>query len=278
MSLIEAGLLALRQTRQSKTIRDVSWFRPRRFGPPVSWLGPDRFTIREGWLSGTEFALQYEQDETRFLVHLCEQARQVGCCAFDLTGEDAEVVIWNVMVDAQMRGQGLAAIMIATGLRRVLEDRTAAGLALRMVRLLKSGGGTAEVQNIGIGVIANRLGFTPENDLRSVFRDGNVLRVEGIATEPDRPAGFRVSLHDYPHVMVALVLNPVTGRPYRAGHPICSALPTPDQLFNWANCGMLAVGNCNYRLRQSGIPAFVNHLARNQYEARELVRRIRAMN
>jgi hypothetical protein len=146
-----------------------------------------------------------------------------------------------------------------------------------MVRSLKVGEKGAEVQNVGIGVIAARFGFEPELDLPRMLDSRNVTGVDIIQKQNDVPPGLRIAVKTVPLVLIAFLLNPDTMKPINDEGAYVALRKDRDLMREWALSGRLAISNGNYCLRRAKAERFADILATDLQEARLFRTRVRGL-
>jgi hypothetical protein len=247
---------------------------PQPLGPAIERLEGDKVLILEGSLEGQVFDLStvVSEDEAHVLLH--QDGKQVGHADIQRNAFEASIVLWNIVVQENLRHKGLASLMARTGFQRMLEVHNKPSFAIRMIRLIRPKDRLTKVQNIGIGVIARKLGFTPEYDLPRVLVRDNIQVIEFLDSEGDMPPAFRIVLKVFPLVLVAFVVDPYNQKPFSRGHPFYLQRVVPETIESWVGDRMIIIGNGNYLLRRNGITSLINHIARNEPEAQALARRI----
>jgi GNAT superfamily N-acetyltransferase len=189
-------------------------------------------------------------------------------CEVQLHAPEADVVMWNIAVNPELRQHGVASLLVRTVFRRILDRGQPVSFALRMLQLIRPEESTTRAQNVGIGVIARKLGFSPEYNLVRLLNRNNIQLIELLESEDSLPPAYRIVLDSYPLVLLAFLVDPDTDRPFPGGHPIYYSLVTPEAAETWSRDRMIIVGNGNYVLRRNGIGSLVNHLASDPLQAR----------
>ncbi|MEO0080487.1 MAG: hypothetical protein ABIK44_07415, partial [candidate division WOR-3 bacterium] len=120
-----------------------------------------------------------------------------------------------------------------------------------------------QLRNIGIGVIAVKLGFVPKPEFaRSLASVKSVQLIEPTAATPP---GYLLHLNSLPGIAVALYVNPETGRPVTDVAAYRRFL-NPGELFRKALAVEALIGNIDYTLARGNISRFARHIADNQQE------------
>jgi len=252
-------------------------FDPKPFGPTLQKIDEETVRVEEGDLKGQVLKLttQLTEDEAHVLLHW--DGKQIGHADYQRNAMEASIVLWNIVVQEDLRHKGLASIMARVGFRHLLELHKNATFAIRMLRLIKPSERITKIQNVGIGIIARKLGFSPEYDLQNLLRQRNIQLIELIPASEVMPPGYRIVLKTFPLVLIAFLVDKANGRPYPGGHKIYNSLVTPETAEQWVGERMLIIGNGNYLLRDDGIEELINHLATNQAEAGIYARRVRSV-
>jgi len=193
--------------------------------------------------------------------------RVVGKCELERNASEATIVLWNIVVDKALRHKGLGSLLTFISFRELLRLHTEASLFIRMVRLIKPTERNIKQQNVGIGVIAKKLGFSPEYNLPKLLLEKNVVEVNFLSPYEDMPPAYRIVLRSYPLVLISFLVDPKTNHPLDENNPFYKSVITPDVAQIWLSNGMIIIGNGNYLLRREGLTKAINHLARNEEEA-----------
>ncbi|MEO0085680.1 MAG: hypothetical protein ABIK37_03520 [candidate division WOR-3 bacterium] len=242
-------------------------------GPRFEWLDSDRIRVLEGPKAGSTFGISTGMLDTSSTVTIYDRTRKIGSTAVDLVPSSRTASLWDVGVSESLRRSGLATIMVWVAFRELLLADRANRFRIRMVRSLKADG-DHPVQNVGMGVIAARFGFTPEMNVARVLASENITGIEPIAPSKTNPPALRLTLKTDPLVVIAFILNPDTLRPISDFRTYIDVKADDWQIANWAREGLLCV-NGDYCLRESGFNRFVNALAVDHEEARQFRARLR---
>ena len=173
---------------------------PGRIGPQFEWLDYTHIRFREGALKGSRFELVTEILETKANVYISEQGSQVARACVERDPPGKGVCLSEIAVDEPYRRKGLASIMTYCIFRELLAMQETAFFKIRMMRMLKPTERNVEVQNVGIGVIANRLGFTPELIVEKILSPSNVTGIEILPAKGDFPPSFKIVVRTFPLV------------------------------------------------------------------------------
>jgi hypothetical protein len=250
---------------------------PGRIGPRFEWLDYTHIRLQEGSLAGREFELTTEILETKANAYVSEQGSQIARAYIERDPPGKGICLWDIAVKEPYRRKGLASIMTYCIFRELLAMQETAFFKIRMLRLMKPTDQNVELQNVGIGVIGNRLGFTPELNVEKILSPSNVTGLEILPAKGDFPPSFKIVLRTFPLVVIAFVLDADTLKPVADFRTYVKLSKEESIILEWARKGLVVVGNGNYWLRRDGLDQFVNHLATDEHEASVFRRRVRGV-
>ncbi len=184
-------------------------------------------------------------------------------------------MLWDIGVRERLRGNGLAAVMTWLAFRELVQVQETSTFRIRMVRSLKAGKKGVEVQNVGIGVIAARLGFEPEIDLDRALDSRNITDVGVISKQNGTPPGLQIMVRSAPLVLVAFLLDPDTMKPFAEEEMYFRLRQDEQMIREWAHAGRLVISNGDYVLRRAKAERFADLLATDEQEARLFRLRVR---
>jgi hypothetical protein len=255
----------------------VTIWRPRRIGPRFRWLDHDTIKLVDGELAGREFGLTTDIQRTTAELVLTEGKERVGEVSIERNPPGKGVILWDIGVRERLRGNGMAAIMTWCMFREMVLAQETSTFRMRMVRTPKAGEQCSEVQNVGIGVVAARLGFEPELDVQQVLDPRNVTGVDIIEKRLDAPPGLRIMLRSDPLVLIGFALNQDTLKPLSDESMYVELRKDRDMMRDWALSGRLVISNGNYCLRRGKAERFADILATDAEEARMFRARVRGV-
>jgi hypothetical protein len=255
----------------------VTIWRPRRIGPHFRWLDHDNIKLVDGKLADREFGIRtYTLRNTAELV-LTEGEERIGEVSIERDPPGKGVVLWDIAVRERLRGNGLAAVMTWCVFRGLVQVQETSTFRIRMVRSLRAGEKGVEVQNVGIGVIAARLGFEPEIDLTKVLDNRNITDIGVIEKQNGSPPGLRIILRSAPLVLIAFLLDPDTKKPLNDQRMYLTLSQDRELIRRWALSGRLVISNGNYCLRRAQAERFADLLATDAQEAQQFRLRVRGL-
>ncbi len=250
---------------------------PGRIGPRFEWLDHDHVRVLEGPLKNQEMELVTEILDDKANVYASIAGRRVGRTYVERDPPGRGVVLWDIAVQKEYRRKGVASIMTYVVFRELLSMQERAFFKIRMMRLMKPSDTNVELQNVGIGVIGNRLGFSPEYDIEKLLRPSNITGISVLPAKGGFPPSFKIVVRTYPLVLIAFVLDQDTLKPVDDFRTYVRLTKDERIIFNWVRKGLIVIGNGNYWLRKDGLDQFVNHLATDEFEARIFRRRVRGV-
>ncbi|MEO0079814.1 MAG: hypothetical protein ABIK44_03960 [candidate division WOR-3 bacterium] len=269
---------ALRSFFRRTFVREKPFvWKPGRIGPRFEWLDYSRIRILEGGLAGKVLEIKTEVFPDKANTFALLDGEQIGRTYIERDPPGKGVILWDIAVKQPFRRKGVASIMTYVSFRELLSQQQTAFFKIRMMRLMKPAEKNIELQNVGIGVIGNRLGFTPEFNLDRLLRPDNIVGLEILPAKGDFPPSFKIVIKTFPLVLIAFVLDPDTLKPVDDFRTYVQLSKDETIIYNWVRRGLIVIGNGNYWLRRNGLDQFVNHLATDEYEARDFRRRLRGV-
>lgn len=250
---------------------------PGRIGPRFDWLDYNHILIREGPLHGKQLELTTEILPNKANIYAKLDGQQIGRAYIERDPPGIGVILWDIAVKEGFRRKGVASIMTYCIFRELLSIQKTAFFKIRMMRLMKPGEKNIELQNVGIGVIGNRLGFTPEFNLDRLLRPNNIVGLEVLPAKGEFPPSFKIVIKTFPLVLIAFVLDPDTMKPVDDFRTYVQLTKDESTIYNWVRRGLIVIGNGNYWLRSNGLDQFVNHLSTDEWEARQFRRKLRGV-
>jgi hypothetical protein len=278
------------------------------FGPQYSLAG-DRLTIESGPLTGTVLSVERDISDTKadFAFYAVadsdsrppdrrppDTAEPVAHCHFDRDPETGTETLWGIFIRSEFRHRRLATPLIRLTLRELLASGRRHWFAIRKLMQVDSEASRRQavssgspkpdsrnpqsshvsLHNLGLGLIALRLGFRPEPGLDRLLAPGNVKAIQALPPEPPSPPGLLVRLDTLPGLLVAAFLDPDTGRPL-ADAEAYERFVSPRQLLRHASAGEAIVGNIDYVLPRAAIMPLAVRLANDHTELKRFVAALR---
>ncbi len=264
--------------------------RPRIDFSPLT-LGPayeaknNLISVKTGPLAGKQLQLSAEVSSTRADFFLTPFSSQVspdpilaacGHCHFDRNHKSGLETLYDIFVRPDFRRSGIATLLLRLSFRRLLTRSRQCWFAIR--KLMKVDTRRRELHNIGIGLLAVKLGFRPEPDLERILRAERVQACEILPATTESPPGLLLHLRDLPGVVVAAELF---SDPEGKVRPVVETdhyrrFFNPELLAKKAREGSWIVGNIDYLLSHDTTEHFARHLADSPEEYRLFLRSLAA--
>lgn len=274
-------------------------FEPIRLGPEVERSG-ELVRVESGPLAGRSLRLDAEVSDIKAVYRFSLDGAEAGQCHFDRDPRTGLETFWDILVAPELRGARLASLMTRVTFRDLLDRPGPHWFGMR--KLMKVDTRIPALQNLGIGIIAVRLGLRPEPLLDRLLAPGVVKSIEllggqgqgpripvsrGSSEEPrplpvsstldpsSFPPGLMLHLNRLPGVIVFARLDPGTGRPENDPDAY-RRFTSPAELLESARAGRAVIGNIDYILAREHIERCCRHLARDAGEFRRWTRALRA--
>jgi hypothetical protein len=252
-------------------------WKPGRIGPRFEWLDYTHVRILDGPLQSQQMELVTQVMDAKANVFASINGVQIGRTYVERDPPGKGIVLWDIAVKDTYRRKGVASIMTYCIFRELLSMQETAFFKIRMMRLMKPSEKNVELQNVGIGVIGNRLGFTPEFNVEHILRPDNITGLEILPAKGDFPPSFKIVIRTFPLVLIAFILDQDSLKPVDDFRTYVKLSKDEGTIYDWVNRGLIVIGNGNYWLRRDGVDQFVNHLATDEYEARAFRRRVKGL-
>lgn len=277
------------------------------FGPSYTLSG-DRLAIESGPLEGTTLRIERGVAKTKADFNFYETADNVSRvtsrrpsvapdpmahCHFDRDAETGTETLWGIFIRSEFRHHGLTALLIRLTFRELLATGRTRGFAVRKLMQVDTEGRSqaqppggpkpearsqppsrVSLHNLGIGLVALRLGLRPEPDLERLLVPDNVKSVQALPPDPPSPPGLLIRLGTLPGLLVAALLDPDTGHPLRDAEAY-ERFVSPRQLLRQALAGEAVVGNIDYVLPQAAAEPLAARLANDHAELRRFTAALR---
>jgi hypothetical protein len=258
--------------------KDLS-FTPKKFGPTFQVKNKDEIEITTGPLQGISFKIEQETSscQSRLFLKNKENNQLIGRALFDLVHSSGEVIFWDVMVQAKYRIKGLASVMTKYMLRQLISEQKKIKFMIRMIKLYQPTDTSIKLQNVGIGVIAHRLGLFCEFDLPKILNPLNITHIEILEPQNDCPPSYKIVVRTYPYVLIGFIVDPMTLRPIPSFEIYKEMLGQTGVVEEWIRNKTIVIGNGNYVLKNDGMAEFINCIAADEYEAQFFNSKIQSM-
>ncbi|MCS7258721.1 MAG: hypothetical protein NZ601_05110 [candidate division WOR-3 bacterium] len=254
-------------------------FQPRPFGPTFEWTAKNIIKITSGPLLNQEFILENKEREGVFDSYLYSldpgaQTRELAhsFCEYE---KNFHLTIWDVMVDRSLRKYGLAELLIKFQLRELLVRQKFSEFRIRMLQLFEPETKVeVKLKNVGIGVIAYKLGLSCEYDFSEFVKNNEIKEINVIPPAHNNPPAYQIYLKSFPYVLVAFMIDIDKEKPLTDYATYLRLKTALEFLLEMAKHRALIIGNADYILRPNGINDFISRIADNENEAQFFYNRL----
>jgi hypothetical protein len=275
------------------------------FGPRYT-LSDDQLSIESGLLAGTSLRVERSVTETKADFSFYELTgadspianRQsptspdpVAHCHFDRDPQTGTETLWSIFIRSEFRHRGMTTLLARLTFRELLTSGRRHWFAIRKLMQVDTEGrsqGQApgspkpenpqlpriSLHNLGIGLVALRLGLRPEADVERLLAPGNVKAVQAILPDPPSPPGLLLRLGVLPGLLVAALVDPETGQPLTDAGAY-DRFVSPRQLLRLSLAGQAVIGNVDYILSRSAIEPLAARMANDHAELRHFIAALR---
>lgn len=252
-----------------------SMFQPTQFGPPYRLLNSalafenSNIEILDGPLRNLVFKIEHEitDCQSRLFLITKESDEVIGRALCERNRQTSEIIYWDVMVQEKFRMKGLASLMTKFLLHQLITIQKKAKIMIRMIKLYQPTDTSIKLQNVGIGVIARRLGLKCEFDLLKLLNPLNITKIEILPPEGNSPPCYKIVLQTYPYVLIGFIVDPRTLKPIFSLETYKQMLEHTEIIEEWIRTNTVVIGNGNYILAKEGIEDLISCIATDQYEA-----------
>jgi hypothetical protein len=253
----------------------------------------NRLTIQSGPLAGAALRIERSVSDIKadFAFYeivnrnsqlVTRDSQPVAHCHFDRDPETGTETLWDIFIRSEFRHRSLTTLLIRFTFRELLASGRRHWFAIRKLMQVDSEAGrhdprTPEPQNprtplitlrnLGIGLVALRLGFRPEPDIERMLSPGNVKAIQALPPDPPDPPGLLLRLGSQPGLLVAAFLDSDTGRPLASAEAY-ERFVSPRQLLRQTFAGQAIIGNVDYILPRTAIEPLAARLANDHNELR----------
>lgn len=260
-------------------------FIPKRFGPQYRLLDgalaseKNNIEILDGPLRNSVFKIEHEitDNESRLFLIAKESDQIIGRALCERNHRNGQIIYWDVMVQEKFRMKGLATLMTKFLLHQLITFQNKVKFMIRMIKLYQPTDTSIKLQNVGIGVIAHRLGLECEFNLAKLLNPLNIMNIETLPPEGVFPPCYKIVLRTYPYVLVGFIVDPKTQKPISSLETYKQMLGHTGIVEEWIRTKTIVIGNGNYILRKEGIENFINCIATDGYEAENFKTKIHGM-
>jgi hypothetical protein len=254
----------------------------------------NRLTIQSGPLAGTALRIERRMSDIKADFAFYEIVNRhssvvnpMAHCHFDRDPETGTETLWDIFIRSEFRHRSLTTLLIRFTFRELLASGRRHWFAIRKLMQVDSEAGRHHAQtpgnpkpeiqnplsphitlrNLGIGLVALRLGFRPEADIERMLGPGNVKAIQTLPPDPPNPPGLLLRLGSLPGLLVAAFLDSDTGRPLASAEAY-ERFVSPRQLLRQTFAGQAIIGNVDYILPHTALGPLAARLANDHNELR----------
>lgn len=248
-------------------------FTPRPFGAVFQWVGQNSIKIIQGEFTDQIFKIRKTASEEQVHMNFFHNSVEIGHCYAELI-KNSMITIWDVVVERPYQHKGLAEMMVKILAKELFAQQKSSQFQIRMLQLFKPHQAEIQLQNVGLGVIAFKLGLTCEYDINVFLTNNNINEFEVIApTETIGPA-YKINLNCYPYTMIAFLIDIEKEKPITNFDTYIKFRRSTELMLDLARHRALIIGNANYLLKENGIDDFISRVADSGNEAKLLSQKI----
>ncbi|MDH5683957.1 MAG: hypothetical protein OEZ20_05785 [candidate division WOR-3 bacterium] len=242
-------------------------------GPRFQRLRPAEIEILAGKFAGKVIHTLFKFEPTKTTLKLKMEDKIIGTAHADYEPAKRRTTLFDTYVQNEYQMQGLASLMVHLLFREQLVYTDTNNFDIRMV--MKATGEKEVIENVGMGLIALKIGFEPDINYQELFAGKNVTSVDIIPAKDIYPFGYKLSLRSSPWTIVIVLLDPLTDKPHQDLNAY-EHFVRSDDFIELVKSGQAVLGNVDYVLGKNSIENFVSYIAENQEEMNQFLKRIKA--
>jgi hypothetical protein len=268
-------------------------------------LSGDRLRIEAGPLAGTALRVERRLSRTKADFgfydpnngHHTRGTRRlpstdpIAHVHIDRNPESGTETLWSIFIRSGYRHCGLTTLLTRVTFRELLHSGRRHWFAIRKMMQVDTGGRNQSqapgatkpdnpqsprisLHNLGLGLVAVRLGFRPAPDLERLLAPDNVKAIQAIPPDPPNAPGLLLRLDTEPGLLVAALVDSETGKPPSDAETY-ERFVSPRQLLRQALAGDAVIGNIDYILSRAAIEPFAARMADDHAELRHFTSTLR---
>ena len=241
-------------------------------GPRFKRLKADNIQITEGKLTNQVFQVIYNIEPTNTTLTLKSEDRIIGAAHADYEPAKYRTTLFDTYVQEEYQMNGLASLMVHLLFREQLTYTDTNTFDIRMV--MKATGEKEVIENVGMGIIALKLGFEPDINYRELFAGRNVSGIDIIPARNIYPYGYKLSLHSSPWTIVLDLVDPAAKKPIKDINTYEHFI-RPEDFAELVKTNQAILGNVDYILNKTNVELFLSYIAENQKELRQFLNQVK---
>ncbi len=241
-------------------------------GPRFQRVKPAEIKITEGKFTGQVFQTEFKFEPTKTTLTLRNEDNTIGTVHADYESSKRRTTLFDAYVQNEYQMQGLASLLVHLLFREQLVYTDTNSFDIRMV--MKATGEKEVIENVGMGLIALKLGFEPDINYQELFAGSNVSGIDIIPAKEIYPFGYKISLHSSPWTIVLVLLDSITQKPVK-DLSVYEHFIRPEDFIELVKSCQAVLGNVDYILNKKFIEQFVSYIAENKEEYTQFIKRLK---
>lgn len=241
-------------------------------GPRFQRIKPAEIKITEGKFTNQVFQTLFKFEPTKTTLTLKMEDNTIGTAHADYEPSKRRTTLFDAYVQNEYQKQGLASLLVHLLFREQLVYTETNSFDIRMV--MKATGEKEVIENVGMGLIALKLGFEPDINYRELFAGSNVSDIDIIPAKEIYPFGYKISLRSSPWTIVLVLLDSLSKKPVK-DLSAYEHFIRPEDLAELVKTGQAVLGNVDYILNKNYIEQFVSYIAENDDEYVQFLKRLK---
>jgi hypothetical protein len=241
-------------------------------GPHFKRLKENNIQITEGKLANQIFGVTCKIEPTKTTLTLKLEDRIIGTAHADYEPAKFRTTLFDAYVQEEYQMNGLASLMVHFLFREQLIYTDTNNFNIRMV--MKATGEKEVIENVGMGIIALKLGFEPDINYPELFAGKNVSSIDIIPTQNIYPYGYKLSLHSSPWTIVLVLVDPVTKKPVNDVNTYNHFI-RPEDFAELVKTNQAIIGNVDYILNKTNVELFLSYIAENPKELQQFLNQVK---
>jgi hypothetical protein len=235
-------------------------------------LKPTEIQITEGKLANQVFQAICQIEPTKTTLTLKLADRTIGTAHAEYDSVKRRTTFFDAFIQKEYQMHGLASLMVHLLFREQLLYTETEIFDIRNV--MKSTSEKEVIENVGMGLIALKLGFEPDINHQELFAGKNVSAIDIIQANGIYPWGYKFTLRSSPWTIVLVLLDPISNRPVKDliayEHFI-----RPEDFAELVKTNQAVLGNVDYILNKTNLEQFVPYIAENQGELQQFLKKLK---
>ncbi len=241
-------------------------------GPRFQRLKPTEIKITEGKFTNQVFQTICKIEPTKTTLSLKLEDKVIGTAHAEYEPTKRRTTLFDAFTQNEFQMQGLASLMVHLLFREQLLYTETESFDIRMV--MKATGEKEVIENVGMGLIALKLGFEPAINFSELFAGKNVSNIEIIPADGINPAGYKLTLRSSPWTIILVLLDPIAKKPVK-DLSAYEHFIRPEDIAELVKAKEAVLGNVDYILNKNFVEQFVSYIAENREELQQFLKKLK---